>query len=174
MNHIVSRTASHADQHQLHGTRSRAAPLRPESRSKHDLVPGPGLANERAVFNPFDPCFHQSRPSAMGLLPGASLTSSNPLLAHLAENWHRPSSIRQDAHFGPAEPENNPPAYSAPRIGSADGALRWVRNASSISVWRTQGASSYTRCCRSVRHLAYGTDRALSEIGPRRGCRSRP
>src|SRR5262245_48748988 len=46
MNHIVSRTASQSDQHQLHGTWSRTAPLRPESRSKHDLVPAPGLADK--------------------------------------------------------------------------------------------------------------------------------
>src|SRR5262245_27273508 len=63
MNHIVPRTASQSDQHQLHGTWSRTASLRPESRSKHDLVPAPGLADERAVFNPFDPCLHRRQPS---------------------------------------------------------------------------------------------------------------
>src|SRR5215813_14501797 len=64
INHVVPRTAPQSDQHQLHGTRSRTAPLRPESRSKHDLVPTPGLADERAVFNPFDPCLHRRQPSA--------------------------------------------------------------------------------------------------------------
>src|SRR5262249_35832413 len=105
----------------------------------------------------------------------SEINNINPPLARLAENWHRRTSIREKAGrpLGSAEPENNPPACSAPRLGSADGALRWVRDASSISVGRTQGASSYARCCRSVRHLAYGTDRALSEIGPRRECRCR-
>jgi hypothetical protein len=64
MNYIVSRTASQADQDQLHGTWSRSASLRPESRSKHDLMPTPGLADERAVFNPFDACLHQGHPQS--------------------------------------------------------------------------------------------------------------
>src|SRR5262249_30555350 len=128
MNHIVRRTAPQSNQHQFHGTWSRTASIRPESRAKHDLVPAPGLADERAVFNPFDPCLHQRRPSAMGLSQ-SEFNSIHPPLARLAENWHRPSPIRQDAHFGPAEPENNPTVRSAPRIGSADGALRWVRDA---------------------------------------------
>src|SRR6476660_5576027 len=62
MNYIVNRTAPQSDQNQLHGTWSRTASLRPESRSKHDLVPTPGLADERAVFNPFDACLHQCHP----------------------------------------------------------------------------------------------------------------
>src|SRR5262245_42675983 len=64
MDYIVPRTAPQADQHQLHGTRSRTASLRAESRSKHDLMPAPGLADERAVFNPFDACLHRSHPES--------------------------------------------------------------------------------------------------------------
>src|SRR6476661_3492631 len=97
MNHIVPRTAPEPDQHQFHGTWSRTTSLRPESRSKHNLVPAPGLADERAVFNPFYPCLHQRRPSATGVLPRASLTVSTPPLARLAENWHRPSTKREKA-----------------------------------------------------------------------------
>src|SRR6476620_2983572 len=64
MNYIVSRTATQADQHQLHGTWSRSASLRPESRSKHDPMPAPGLADERSVFNPFDACLHPKHPQS--------------------------------------------------------------------------------------------------------------
>src|SRR5262245_13604977 len=95
MYHIVPRTASQSDQHQLHVTWSRTAPLRPESRSKHDLVPAPGLADERAVFNPFDPCLHRRQTSAT--VPRAKSTISNPPSARLAENWHRRRSLREKA-----------------------------------------------------------------------------
>src|SRR5262249_59241718 len=72
INYTVSRTAPQADQHQLHGTWSRSAPFRPESRSKHDLMPAPGLADERAVFNPFDACLHQGHPRWNDLSPPLS------------------------------------------------------------------------------------------------------
>src|SRR5215470_13659267 len=72
MNYIVSRTAPQADQHQLHGTWPRSAPFRPERRSKHDLMPAPGLADERAVFNPFDACLHLGHPRWNDLSPPPS------------------------------------------------------------------------------------------------------
>src|SRR5688572_30866567 len=58
MDDIEGCARSRADQHQLHGTRSWRASLRPGSPSQHDLVPTPGLADERAIFNPFDARFH--------------------------------------------------------------------------------------------------------------------
>src|SRR5262245_2525121 len=119
MNHIVPRTASQSDQHQLHGTWSRTASLWPESRSKHDLVPTPGLADERAVFNPFDPCLHQRQPSAT--VPRARSTISNPPLARLAENWHRRTSIRerQEAHLEQPNLKTTPLHALHQEIGSA-------------------------------------------------------
>src|SRR5262245_62087295 len=60
IDHVIGGTAPETDQNELHCARSGRAAFWPVRRPKPNSVPSSRLADEGAVFNPFDACFHRA------------------------------------------------------------------------------------------------------------------